>query len=241
MADDERNPHADQANMDLAAEVAHFAERCAALAKTPCNAETAPTFQALKSEAPKLKKRIEVTHETEKAPHLAAGRVVDAKYLPLIPKLKEAAEALQKVLTKFLDAEEARLKAEAAEAKRKAEEEAARAAKLAAEAETAEDPFEAFDKTEESRAVEATASSLARQAATPVKAKVVNADGGRAAGLRSFGWLVEVTDPAALVAHYAHRTEFLELAMQMAKREATALKGQCTIPGAKLTEDRRAA
>lgn len=239
---DTLNPHADQANMDLATEVAIFAERCADLANgTLCNAETAPKFQALKAEAPKLKKRIEDTHDVEKRPHLEAGRAVDAKYLPLLPKLKGAVDVLQGVLTQFLQAEEKRIAAERAEAARLAREEEERAAKLAAEAEAAEDPFEAFDKVEESRAVEATASSLTRQSLTPVKAKVANAEGGRSGGLRSFGWLVEVTDPAALVAHYAHRSEFLELATQMAKREATGAKGQCTIPGAKLTEDRRAA
>lgn len=231
----------DRKNMQPTDEVEHFVKQCAELAKAPCTADTAPKFRALQAEEVKLRKKLDETRKTEKAPHLEAGRAVDAKYQPLIAQVQDAVKAVTLALTKFLEAEEAKARAAAAEAKRLAEEEERKARELAAEAEKEEDPFDAFDKTEASRAAEAEASALARQAAQPVKVNVANLDGGRAAGLRTVDWIVEVEDPAALVAHYAHRMEFLELAKKMAAAEAKASKGQARIPGVKLIADRRAA
>jgi hypothetical protein len=65
-----------------------------------------------------LKKKAETAHETEKAPHLKAGRDVDAKYNP---KIKDAEDALKRLLaavTVFQNAEKARLQAIADEAAR---------------------------------------------------------------------------------------------------------------------------
>ncbi|MCL4715526.1 MAG: hypothetical protein KJZ75_11500 [Hyphomonadaceae bacterium] len=228
-------------NMTAADEVKHFVEQCAELAKAPCNAESAPKFRALQAEEVKLRKKLDETRKAEKEPHLEAGRAVDAKYQPLIGQVQDAVKAVTLALTKFLEAEEAKARAEA-EAKRKAaEEEERKARELAAAAEAEEDPFDAFDKTEASRAAEAEAASLSRQAAAPVKATVTNLGGGKAGGLRTVGWIVEVEDPSALVAHYADRMEMLELAKKLCAAEAKATKGQCKVPGVKIVADRRAA
>lgn len=235
MADDERR------NMTAEDEVAHFIEQCATLAKAPCTAESAPKFRAIQAEEVKLRKKLDAIRVEEKAPHLEASRAVDAKYQPLIAQVQDAVKAVTRALTAFLEAEEAKRRAEAEEKRRKAQEEAERAAALAKAAEQEADPFDAFDKAEEARKTEAEAVSLHRQAAEPVKVNVTGLDGGRAAGLRTVGWIVEVEDPAALVAYYAHRTEFLELAKKCAAAEAKATKGQAKIPGARLIADRRAA
>lgn len=228
-------------NMTPADEVQHFIDQCSALAALPCSAETAPKFRALQAEEVTLRKRLDATRVAEKEPHLSASRAVDAKYQPLIGQLQDAVKAVTRALTAFLAAEEARKLAEAAEARRKAAEEAARAAALAKAAEEEADPFEAFEKAEAATVVEAQAATLAKQAAEPVRARIVGEEGGRAASLRIVGWLIDVEDAPALVAHYAHRSEMIDLAKKLAAAEAKAAKGQCTIPGAKITADRRAA
>lgn len=235
------NPHADRVNISPADEAQHFIEQCQALAAAPCTAESAPKFRALQAEEVKLRKKLDAIRVDEKAPHLEAGRAVDAKYNPLIQSIQDAVKAVTRSLTAFMEAEHAKREAEARAAKERAEEERRRAEALAAQAEAEDDPFAAFDAGEEARRIEAEAASLARQAASPVKVNVANLDGGRAAGLRTVGWIVEVEDPAALVAHYAERDEFLQLAIDMAKREAKATKGQAKIPGVRLIADRRAA
>ena len=86
-----------------------------------------------------LKKRAEAEHKAEKAPHLEAGRAVDAKFKPIIETADDAANALRRVLTSYMAAEEAKLRA-AAELERKAAEEAARQAKAAAAAKGQPEP-----------------------------------------------------------------------------------------------------
>lgn len=235
MADDERR------NMNLEDEVTLFINQCAELASLPCDQSSAPKFRALQAEEVKLRKRLDATRVEEKAPHLEAERAVDAKYQPLIASIKDAVKAVTRALTEHLEAEEAKARAAAAEARRKAQEEAERAAALAREAEVEDDPFEAFDKVEESRKVEAGAASLARQGAEPVKVNVTGSEGGRAAGLRTMGWIPQITDQAAFAAHYAEYEEVLELMKTIAKREAKASKGRIKVPGCTFVEDRRAA
>lgn len=235
MADTERR------NITLTDEVECFLAECAKLKDAPVTDATAPALRKLQADEVKLRKALDTARVAEKEPHLIAGRAVDAKFNPLIDSLKDAVRPVTLALTKYLEAQEAKRRAEAQAAREAAEAEAARAAALAKEAETEADPFDAFDKTEASRAAEAQASSLTRQAAEPVKAVVANLDGGRAGGLRTVGWIVEVEDPAALVAHYADRMEFLELAKKCAAADAKASKGQAKIPGVRFVADRRAA
>lgn len=231
----------DLRNITIDDEVTLYLEQCKALEGVAVTAETAPRFRALQNEEVRLRKALDAARTAEKKPHLDAGAEIEARYKPKIASIGEAVRAIAGALTRFLEAEEARRRAEAEAARKRAAEEAERAARLAAESKVEADPFDAFDKAEEARAVEARASSLTRQAAEPIKVHVASQDGGRAAGLRTVGWIVEVDDPSALVAHYAHRVEFVELAEKMAKAEAKATKGQCKIPGVKITADRRAA
>lgn len=59
-----------------------------------------------------LKKQAEDAHKSEKAPHLEAGRAVDAKFKPLIGNCDDVCVQLRRALTPWLVAEENRLKAE---------------------------------------------------------------------------------------------------------------------------------
>lgn len=84
----------------------------------------------------KLKAEADAAHEKEKAPHLAASRAVDARYNP---KIKDAAEAVKRLLaavTVFQNAESARVKKEADA--RAAKERAEYEAKVAAQRKAAE-------------------------------------------------------------------------------------------------------
>lgn len=222
-------------NMTLADEVENFLETCAAAATVPVDAERATFLRKLQKDELALRKKIEATHKDEKEPHLEAGRAVDAKYKPLLTKINQAVEGVTKLLTKYMEAERERQRQAAEAARKAAEEEAARAAALAKQAEVEEDPFEAFETTQAANTAQAEAASLARQAAAPVKVNVASADGGKAAGLRTVGYSVEVTDPSAFVGHYAERMEVLELAKTLAAREAKATNGQAKVPGCTFT------
>lgn len=228
-------------NMTLDDEVQHYLAACEALKGVEINAETAPRFRTLQADEVKLRRRLNEAKSAEKEPHLTANNEIEARYRPKLASIAEACRVIGNALTMFLEAEEAKRREAADAARKAAEEERARAAKLAEAAKVEDDPFEAFDKAEEARRVEADASALSRQAAAPVKVNVAGDDGARAAGLRTVGWIVEVEDPSALVGHYAHRTEFVELAKKMAAAEAKATKGQCKVPGVKFVADRRAA
>lgn len=227
-------------NMTIFDEVENFLETCAAATTVDVDAERATFLRKLQKDEIALRKKIEATHKTEKEPHLEAGRAVDAKYKPLLTKINQAVEGVTKLLTKYMEAERERQRQAAEAARKAAEEEAARAAALAKQAEVEEDPFEAFETTQAANTAQAEAASLARQAAAPVKVNVASADGGKAAGLRTVGWAVEVTDPSAFVAHFAGRMEILDLAVKLAEREAKATNGQAKIPGCTLSPIRKA-
>ena len=87
-----------------------------------------------------LKKKVEAAHKTEKEPHLAAGRAVDAKYKPKIDDADNAVKRLLAAITVFQNAEADRQRKIAAEkaAKERAEwEKQQAAARAKAEAEAA--------------------------------------------------------------------------------------------------------
>lgn len=64
----------------------------------------------------KAQKDAEGAHRSEKAPHLEAGRKVDARWKPVIDSAQGAVRMLKAALTPFLRAREAEKKAEAAKA-----------------------------------------------------------------------------------------------------------------------------
>lgn len=91
-----------------------------------------------------LKKQAEASHKSEKEPHLAAGRAVDAKYKPKIDDADSAVKRLLVAITVYQNAEAARLRKEAeakaaaerAEYERKLAEQREAAAKEASEKQT---------------------------------------------------------------------------------------------------------
>jgi hypothetical protein len=92
------------------------------------------------NEFAKLQKKAEDTHKVEKAPHLEAGRAVDAAWKPLVTAAEEAKKWAKKAAEGFLIAEQKRLDDERKKLEQEAEaaRKAAGAALMAAEAKAAE-------------------------------------------------------------------------------------------------------
>lgn len=179
-----------------------------------------------------LKKKAELEHKTEKQPHLDAGRVVDAKFKPLIDIAASAADAVRAVLTKYMAAKEARERAEA-EAKWKAEQERVRVERERIEAERhtlmENDPIQALTSPQP---------EMPEMPAAPEPVKI-NAGGqrGRKTGLRTVK-KVRVTDHAAALAFFSEAPEVRELVSKLATR--LVLAGG-TVPGADIYEEKVAA
>ncbi len=93
--------------------------------------KSAKSAQSLRSRLNELSGKAEKIRETEKAPHLQAGKTVDAKWKPLVNKAKEAANTIRNALSAHETRKahaEAEKQRKADEKRRKAEEEAAKAA-----------------------------------------------------------------------------------------------------------------
>ena len=232
---------ADLPNMTLADEVSHFVEQCALLADKPVTFETAQKLRALQQEEVRIRKALDAAKADEKRPHLDANAEIEARYKPQLSKLADAVKAVSRALTAFMEAEERRHNEERRAAQQKAREEAERAAALAREAESKANPFDRFEAKQEAQQVEAAATTFASMAREPVKVNVASADGGRAAGLKTVGYDIDVIDAAALVLHYATRADVIEAARKCAAAEARASKGEAQIPGVKISPVQKAA
>ncbi len=215
-------------------QVARFSDRASSL--PPVSDETAQRYRDEIGYGVSLAKEIDKQRDTEKRPHLEAGRKIDAAYKPLIEGAEHIQKDLKRQLSAFLSAKEAearRVAAEKAEAARRAEEAARKAAEpeddpfLAATADAAPDPAQAV--------------ADAKVAALEVKAagRVASETGGFAtAGLKTVR-KAKVTDFVALVAHYASHTDMQTLAERLANADIRHAKGAAiTIPGVEIVEER---
>lgn len=180
-----------------------------------------------------LKKKVEAAHKTEKEPHLAAGRAVDAKYKPSIEDADGAVKRLLTAVTVFQNAERARLQKIADEkaAKERADWERHQAElRKAAEAEAAKGaPIDEIEKV------------LAEAPPPPKPAEAVKVKSGGALGrgvsLRTVK-VATVTDyDKALVALKDH-PEMKDLVQKLADR---ACKAGIPLDGVNYSEEQRAA
>lgn len=171
-----------------------------------------------------LNKRADAMFKAEKAPLLEATRACDAKW-SFRSTVADVAERLRKVYGRFMAAEEARLKAEAA-AKNKAEQErieAERKAKLA------DDPVAALTDPEPQLPL------------LPEPVKVQAGGGvGRRAGLKTV-WVPVIEDYAAALMHYVNHPDIRRELEKRVNHDVRDSKGSCQIPGVKVTQERHAA
>lgn len=187
--------------------------------KTKTDSDKAANYRA---ELLRLKKEAETAHETEKRPHLDAGRAVDAKFKPLIGEADAAASTIRAELTRWMNAEDARLQAEA-RAKYEAEQKVIAIARAEAEAARSklmrDDPIAALT----------TPGPELPDAPPPPEPVKVQAGGqrGRKTGLREIETFV-IEDHGKALAFFADSDEVKDLIAKMATR---AGKAGVAVPG----------
>jgi hypothetical protein len=173
----------------------------------------------------KLEKTADKTREAEKAPHLEAGRAVDAKWKPTIESAATAKKWAKGLAEDFAKAEAARRAEEARIANEKAQREYAEAqAKAKAEA-------------EQRAALEAKGVQLPEFAPPPEPPKVIAADpvkigtGSRRQSLRKVPtW--EITDASAMLKFFAERNIKSDAILAAALADAkTLMTAGISVPG----------
>jgi len=184
----------------------------------------------------KLAKEIDGQRETEKKPHLEAGRAVDAAYKPLLETVEATQKKLKAPLQSFIverEKEAKRIADEKAKALREAEE----AARKAAE-EPEEDPFLAATAP----VIDVKAAHVEAKIAEGqllAASRVSSAAGGFAATSLKTKRSAKVTDWSALAAHYLARGEVRAVLEQLANSDIRHSKGaEITIPGVEIVTER---
>lgn len=205
----DNNPPADEAEAD---EVESAVKRAEAEAAKPITNQTdADRLSNHKERLTKLWSKKEAERKAEKEPHLEAGRAVDAKFNPLLDKIKAAGTKVAASLTTWLRAEQARIDAENAkqtEIDKKAREEAAKAN---------------LPPPEPVKAPE------------PVRVKAGTS--GRAVSLRTYT-SAEITDYPKTLAAVADSPKIKEVVQSLANAAATA---GIPLPGTEIKKEQRAA
>lgn len=197
--------------------------------------ENAVSVGNLKNDATKAKRDTDAARSAAKKPHLDAGRAIDADFKPTIAKLESVISVATALLTPWMQQKEAERKAAEDEARRIAQEADEAARRAAAELdETDIDAVEdAVRKAAEAREAEQDAKAT-RTASAAVKSD------GRSIGLRT-SYAHMVADGSALLKHIneVDRAALDAFAAEWA-RKAVA-KGERSIPGVEITEQKRAA
>jgi hypothetical protein len=186
--------------------------------------KTCDLFVNLQRSISMLIKRADGMHETEKRPHLEAGKAVDDKFR-FRATAKVLCDRLRQRYSAFMAFEERRQAAEA-EAKRKAEADrvTAERAKL-----REDDPIAALTSPEPELPL----------APEPVK---VQAGGGigRRAGLKD-AYVATVTDYALAAQFFVSHPDLKAVIDRLAKHAVKDAKGAIAIPGVAITRERVAA
>lgn len=187
-----------------------------------------------------LKKEIEAQHKVEKAPHLEAGRKVDATYKPLVDETEAVQKALKAALQGFVverEREAQRIAAEAARKLREAEEAAAKAAAVVKEQPEVEDLLAALAPAPDVKAAHAEARTAEMQALAAGRVGS-EAGGFRAMGLKTVR-KAKVTDWSVLAAHYVNNGELRATLEKLANADIRHAKGaDIQIPGVDIVEER---
>lgn len=194
--------------------------------KTKIDADTAANYRAALLE---LKKRAETEHKAEKAPHLEAGKRVDAKFKPLIETADGAGATLRTELGKYLAKVEAEERAKA-DAARKAE-----ADRVRAEMERQATERAALMAKDPIAALTTPMPELPVMQAPPEPVKVqAGGQRGRVTGLKTVVSYV-VTDHAKALAFFADSEDVRQLVASLATK---ASKAGVTVPGVERKEER---
>lgn len=194
----------------------------------PCTTqEEADRVQASRARLNELANNADKIRKVEKAPHEAAAKAVDAKFMPLVKLAKDAADRLRDKIAKFAT--------EQARKAREAEIEAAAARQLA------EQQARARAEAERQRQADMAAGQepsplppMPQQVQAPTVQPVSTIKGasGKAATVAMVKFAV-VEDWPAVAQYYCGVTEVQALLQKLANRDA---KAGMTIPGCKIDE-----
>lgn len=209
------------------------------LAKAGISGNSQSKARSLKEDCAKLWKDAEAERKVQKEPHMAAAKAVDEAFKPVMDRVEQAGKALGAAITRYLEVEESKNRAAAAEAARIAQKESRKAMEAQRAAQASADPFEAFDASEADAKANA-AQDQALRAAQSTRATLTSDDTARAMALKVTGYDVTVTDAAALVAHFAAHPDVIEAARKAAASQARATNGAVSIPGVTITPIRKA-
>lgn len=183
----------------------------------------------------KLSKEIDTQRESEKKPHLEAGRLVDAAYKPLLETVEATQKKLKVPLQAFVVAREQEARRAADEARRKLEEAERLAAK---QAEPEEDPFLAATAVPVdlgAAVAEAKVAELQFSAAS----RVSSAAGGFSATSLRTKRSAKVMDWSKLAAHYIANGELRACLQKLADADIRHAKGAAIeLPGVEIVEER---
>jgi len=181
-------------------------------------------------------KATETQRKTEKEPHVAAGKAVDAAYKPILERLAMIKAKLQPLLTAFLQAKARRQDEERRRLEAEAEAKRLEAERLAQEAEAGEgDVIGTAVAAEQAQAEAAEIAKAAEQAAGPARTK--GDYGTRATGLRTRRWAV-IADLDKALAYYRDRPDIADTVLKLANADIRG--GRKAIPGIRIHSEQKA-
>lgn len=187
------------------------------------DAETVKQAKGLVETEVSLRKRLDAERTERVRPYLDAQREINGTYQGLIERGKTAIAEVKRRIEAYIKAEEEERRRVAEMAAREAEEAEQRAVDAA-------DPFDVFDEAREAQR----AAVIARDAQDVADTKVrIRGGSGRALSTRTV-YEVIVTDPRALVHHFADHPDVIAAATAVAKARARADKGAVEIPGTRI-------
>lgn len=195
------------------------------------NQGEADSIGRIVSEVKRIKRDADAARAEEKAPHLQAGRSVDAKWKPLDDRADTIIKAASAPLTAYLN----RLAEEQRVAEVKAREEAAQKAQEAIAAQRAAEG--SVEAVEAAKALQKDADAAAKAAAKAGKAKAHVSGTDRAIGLRTYT-IATVTDRPALL-KWIKENDPEPLREFLAEYAQRALPMQ--LPGVEVTTERKVA
>lgn len=185
------------------------------------------------SEVKKIKRDADAARADEKAPHLAAGKAVDAQWKPLLDRCETIERAAKAPLTAWLN----KLAEEQREAEAKAREEADRKAQEAIAAQRAAAVSGDIAAVEQADALQDEADAAAKAAAAAGREKAHVSGVDRAIGLRTYK-VATVTDRKALL-QWIMWNDAATLGAWLDEYARKALPAQ--LPGVEVTEEKRVA
>ena len=209
-----------------------LATDCAGWSGAELDENRAGAVRDLVGKIDKVAKSAEKDRKAIKEPYLEQGRKVDAAFKPVAERATKLMAPLKAMLSKWLQAEEERKRAEAEAARKEAEEKA----KLA-EALKDDDTFgeRVVDMAKEAKQAADQAARLADHNA------VKGNDSDRALGLRTYR-KAKIVNGAMLVGHFANHPDVIALCEKIANAEIRASGGApVSIPGIEVIEEKRVA